>query len=102
MYKVGDLALWRDAPTCSSEKGVNRKLLSKYGGPYRAAKVLGHDWYRIASVKGLRGYKRFEATVAVDSLRRYHSTMQGGDQSDSESDEGAVTDRQDLINLLES
>ena len=51
-YQVGDLVLWRDASTCSGEKGVNRKLLNKYGGPYRIAKVIGNDRYKITTVKG--------------------------------------------------
>ena len=52
-YQVGDLVLWRDASTCSGEKGVNRKLLNKYGGPYRIAKVLCNDRYKI-TLKWLR------------------------------------------------
>ena len=100
-YKVGDLVLWRNAPTCSGDSGVNRKLLSKYGGPYRVARVLGNDRYRIASVKGLRGYKSFEATVAADALRRYHSSGTGLEGDAEESDDGAAVDRQDLIDLLE-
>ena len=50
-YQVGDLVLWRDASTGSGEKGINKKLLNKYGGPYRIAKVLGSDRYKITTVK---------------------------------------------------
>ena len=57
-YQVDDLVLWRDASTCSGEKGVYRKLLNKYGGSYRIAKVLGNDRYKITTIKGLRGYKK--------------------------------------------
>ena len=42
-YQMGDLVLCRDASTCSSEKGMNRKLLNKYGSPYRIVMVLGND-----------------------------------------------------------
>ena len=56
-YQVGDLVLWRDGSTCSGEKGVHGKLLNKYGGPYRIAKVLGNDRYKRTTVKWLRGYK---------------------------------------------
>lgn len=102
-YQVGDLVLWREANTCSGEKGVNRKLLNKYGGPYRVSKVLGNDRYQLSAVKGMRGYRNFSATVAVDSLRRYHSTVPGEEAGEpGDNGDEAVTDRQDLIDLLES
>lgn len=103
-YKMGELVLWKGGATCSNEKGVNRKLIQRYSGPYRVSKVMENDRYKIASVKGARGYKNFEATAAVDSLRRYMGVMQrdkllNGDSSEDEL--GEVTDRQDLIDLLE-
>ena len=83
---------------------MNRKLLNKYGGSYRIAKVLGNDRYMVTTVKGLRGYKNFDATVAVDSLRRYHSTVPGDEHCDygQGDNEETMIDRQDLIDLLET
>ena len=77
---------------------MNRKLLNKYGGPYRIAKMLVNDRYKVTTVKGLRGYKNFHATVAVDSLKRYLSTVPGDEHCDNEE---AVKDRQGLIDLLD-
>lgn len=74
-YKVGDLVLWRQAGTCSGEKDVNRKMINKFDGLYKVAKALANDRYVIMAVKGVRGYKTFKAVVAVDSLRRYYSSM---------------------------
>ena len=83
---------------------MNRKLLNKYGGPDWIAKVLGNHRYKITTVKGLRDYKNFDATVAFDSLRRYHSTVPGDEQCDhgQGDNEEAIIDRQDLIDLLET
>ena len=44
-YQVGDFVF--------GEEGVIRKLLNKYGGPYRIAKVLGSDRYKITTVNGM-------------------------------------------------
>lgn len=63
--------------------------------------MLGNDRYEIATVKGLKGYKNFTATVAVDSLRLYTSSV-SGDNSEYDSGSGEPMDRQDLIDLLES
>lgn len=76
-YQVNDLVLWRNASTVVSGRGVNRKLTNKYDGPYRISRVMGNDRYVIVSLKGMRGYKRFSATVAADSLRRYVSSARG-------------------------
>ena len=83
---------------------MNRKPLNKYGGPYRIAKVIGNDRYKITTVKGLRAYKNFDATIAVDSLRRYHNTVPGDEHCDYRQgdNEEAIIDRQYLINLLEA
>lgn len=54
----------------SDEKGVNRKLVNKYNGPYKVLKALGNDRYKIGTVKGVRGYKNFMAVASADSLRR--------------------------------
>ncbi|KAJ8920492.1 hypothetical protein NQ315_005361 [Exocentrus adspersus] len=82
-YKKGDLVLWRDGFSCS-ETGVSRKLDPRYSGPYTVVRALGNDRYEIRSIKGLRGYKKFETVVAADSLRRYCSTP-GASSSDTDS-----------------
>ena len=64
--------------------------------------MLGNDRYKI-TVKGQRAYNNFDATVAVDSLRRYHSTVPGMDTDYGQGgNEEAIIDRQDLIDLLEA
>ena len=67
------------------------------------AKVLGNNQYKITTVKGLRGYKNFDATIAIDSLRHYHNTVPGNEHCDDGygDNEEAAIDRQDLIDLLE-
>lgn len=84
---------------------MNRKIITKYDGPYRRAKVLGNDRYVIIAVKGMRGYKTFKAVVALYSLRRYNNNVPGECEGDGDVDEesdGECTDRQNLIHLLES
>lgn len=97
VYKKGDLVLWKNLKSCS-ETGVNKKLDSSYAGPYKIFKVLGHDRYMIASVKGFRGYKHFSTVVAADSLRPYI----GAAGSISDPDNDSEMDTEDLIDLLES
>lgn len=82
--------LWRDANSCS-QTGVSKKLDSRYSGPYVIAKVLGNDRYKIRSIKGLKGYKKFETVVASDSLRQYNSTP-GASSSDSSSEDESVNE----------
>lgn len=72
-YKIGDLILWKNAATSKAGVGVGHKLANKFDGPYRISKALANDRYLIEAIKGVRGYKRFQAIVAVDSLRRFHS-----------------------------
>lgn len=97
VYKKGDLVLWKNFKTCN-ESGVNKKLDASYAGPYRVFKVLDHDRYIIQSVKGFRGYKHFQTTVAVDSLRPYLSAVGSASEPDNDSE----LDTEDLIDLLES
>nr|CAI5851234.1 unnamed protein product [Callosobruchus analis] len=74
-YKVGDLVLWSNAATLKAGEGHSHKLVNKFDGPYRVSKHLGNNRYVIEAKKGDKGYKRFKALVAVDSLRRYHGGM---------------------------
>ncbi|CAH1990254.1 unnamed protein product [Acanthoscelides obtectus] len=93
-YSKDDLVLWSGANT--NKKEVSRKVgYQKFGGPYKIKKVLGNDRYEITSLEGLKGYKRFRAIVAADSLREW----KGGviDISEIESE---VNSTDELIDLL--
>lgn len=98
IYKKGDYVLWRQAPTTSGNK-VNSKLDDLYSGPYVIIKELGNDRYKLRSVKGLRGYKKFTGLVSADSLRPYRSIAC---MSDSASTEDEQLETEDLVDLLES
>ncbi|KAG6452699.1 hypothetical protein O3G_MSEX007747 [Manduca sexta] len=81
-YKIGDLVLWKGAQ--GKNKESVRKLKEKFSGPYKIKKVLGNDRYLIVSIKGLKGYKNYQATVASDALRRFVEDN-GSDTDSSES-----------------
>lgn len=95
IYEVGDLVLWRGAQDKS--KDSVRKLKEKYSGPYKIKKSLGNDRYIIVSIKGLKGYKKYQATVASDALRPFGIN----EESDSEAGESQVDSTEELIDLLE-
>lgn len=91
-YRKGELVLWRDGRS-GDVKGVNRKLMTKFTGPYVVEKVFEGDRYRIRSVKGMRGYKNFRTLVAVDSLRPLQrSTWQDDSSSSDDSDNTPLID----------
>ncbi|KAJ8911545.1 hypothetical protein NQ315_012798 [Exocentrus adspersus] len=87
-YKAGELVLWRDAAAQKAGMEISHKLANKFDGPYQVCKVLPNDRYIIGAIKGVRGYKRFTALVAVDSLRRYHSVNEVDYDSNPDSDSG--------------
>lgn len=94
-YNKGDLILWAGANT--NDKNISRKVgYYKFGGPYKISNVLGNDRYEIESIEGIKGYKRFKATVAVDSLRSWKGGVLELTESDSD-----VDSTDDLIDLLE-
>ncbi|CAH2239027.1 jg23585 [Pararge aegeria aegeria] len=97
IYKLGDLVLWKGAQ--ANSKDAVRKLKEKFSGPYKVIKVLGNDRYIISSIKGMKGYKKYTATVASDSMRRFISEEKG--QSSSETDESQADSTEELIDLLE-
>ncbi|KAJ4438324.1 hypothetical protein ANN_14266 [Periplaneta americana] len=70
---------------------------------FRNSTVLGNDRYQMSVVKGMRGYK-FSAIVTVNLLRQYHSTAPADEEGEpgENCDQDTVTDRQDLIDLIES
>lgn len=62
-------------------------------------KELGNDQYKLRSIKGLRGYKKFTGLVSGDSLRPYRSVAS---MSDSASSVDEQLETEDLVDLLES
>lgn len=99
-YTIGQLVLWKGGVQKDSV-GVSKKLGNRYSGPYKVTGA-NHaiDRYTICSLKGMRGYRKFNANVAGDTLRPYQSTLD--DENDSTDSEGKQIDRDDLIDLLES
>lgn len=93
-YNVNDLVLWSGAGV--EKKETNRKTGIRFGGPYKIKKVLGNDRYKIASLKGLKGYKKYTATVSVEQLRPFVGGITDSDNSDSD-----VNSTDELIDLLE-
>ncbi|CAH1976055.1 unnamed protein product [Acanthoscelides obtectus] len=67
-----------------------------FGGPYKIKTVLGTDIYEIKSLDGLKGYKRFRAIVAADSLREWKGGVVDITESESE-----INSTDELIDLLE-
>lgn len=97
VYKNGDLVLWKGAQ--DKNKDVVRKLKEKYSGPYKIKKALGNDRYIITSIKGLKGYKKYQAVVASDAVRKFNGANEETD--DSETNESEVDSTEELIDLLE-
>lgn len=96
-YSVGQLVLWKGGITRESTN-VTRKLNGLYTGPYKVCKAEHSlDRYTICSIKGMKGYRKFSATVRGEVLRPYNSSI----PDDSSSSDREV-DRDDLIDLLES
>lgn len=94
-YEVGDLVLWSGAD--KNDKKISRKVgYYKFGGPYKVFKTIGNDRYEIVAIEGMKGYKRFKAAVAGDTLRKY----KGGIVEETESD-SSVDSTDELIDLLE-
>lgn len=96
-YNVGDLVLWRGAKKDS--KDVSRKTGVKYGGPYKVSKVFENDRYEIVALKGLKGYQRYSAVVAADTIREFKS---GAITESDTSSDSEINSTDELIDLLES
>lgn len=98
-YAVGQLVLWKDGTARDPSVKVVRKLSGLYTGPYKICSV-DHslDRYTIASIKGMKGYKKFNAVVSGEALRPYKPTVSDDESSSSDHE----VDRDDLIDLLES
>ncbi|XP_066258249.1 uncharacterized protein [Euwallacea similis] len=96
-YIVDDLVLWRGAKKDS--KVASRKTGVKYGGPYKISKVLENDRYEIVSLKGIKGYPRYSAVVAANTIRGYKS---GAIPESDTSSDSEVNSTDELIDLLES
>ncbi|CAH1994739.1 unnamed protein product [Acanthoscelides obtectus] len=83
-------------PSTSGQLTFRKVGYQKFGGPYKIKKVLGNDRYEITSLEGLKGYKRFRAIVAADSLREWKGGVVDITESESE-----VNSTDELIDLLE-
>lgn len=98
-YNVGQLVLWKGGLSRDTTAKVTRKLDGLYTGPYKVSKANQLlNRYTIASIKGMKGYRRFSAVVTGESLRPYRTTLSDDDTSGSDHE----VDRDDLIDLLES
>ncbi|CAK1597154.1 unnamed protein product [Parnassius mnemosyne] len=98
-YKIGDLVLWKGGVSRDTTAKVTKKLNSSYTGPYKVCRAeQSLDRYKISSIMGMKGYRRFSAVVSGESLRPYKSTLSDDDSSSSDRE----VDRDDLIDLLES
>lgn len=98
-YAVGQFVLWKGGIARDPTAKVARKLSDQYTGPYKVCSA-DHslDRYTITSIKGMKGYKRFNAVVSGEVLRPYKPTVSDDDTSGSDHE----VDRDDLIDLLES
>lgn len=96
-YNIGDLVLWRGAK--KDPKDASRKTGVKYGGPYKISKVFENDRYEIVALKGMKGYRRYSAVVAADTIRKFKSGAIIESDTSSDSD---VNSTDELIDLLES
>jgi hypothetical protein len=68
LYQEGDLVLIRISSTPTT--GSSQKLLPKWRGPFRVAKVLGNDRYEVKDIPGTgRSRLRYSGVAAVDNMR---------------------------------
>lgn len=95
-YKPNELVLWSEG-SAKKNKDTNRKTGMRFGGPYKINKVLGNDRYEIVAMKGIKGYKKYKATVSAQQLKTFVEGISSSENSDSETNS---TD--DLIDLLEA
>jgi transposase InsO family protein len=67
LYQEGDLVLIRISSTPAT--GSSQKLLPKWRGPFRVAKVLGNDRYEVKDIPGTgRSRLRYSVVAAVDNM----------------------------------
>jgi hypothetical protein len=68
LYQEGDLVLIRISSTPAT--GSSQKLLPKWRGPFRVAKVLGNDRYEVKDIPGTgRSRLRYSGVAAGDNMR---------------------------------
>ncbi|KAJ2942408.1 hypothetical protein O0L34_g16012 [Tuta absoluta] len=67
-YQLGDLV--KIVKVAFQNNGKSTKLMPTYEGPYRIAKVLGNDRYKLAPIAGYEGMKnKKKTTVASDRIQ---------------------------------
>lgn len=84
-FSIGDLvSIKRDTPS----DGKSKKLVVKYQGPYRVAKVLPNDRYLIEDTPLTRkkGKRRYENIIAIDKIKPWLSFDKNFASSESEID----------------
>jgi transposase InsO family protein len=68
LYQEDDLVLIRISSTPAT--GSSQKLLPKWRGPFRVAKVLGNDRYEVKDIPGTGRLRlRYSVVAAVDNMR---------------------------------
>lgn len=103
VYKEGDLV--KITRTNFYNKGSSTKLLSKFIGPYKIAKVLGNDRYKLIDIPGFNHKKRFfETVVAADRIRPWiniKALSSDYDNNSTCSSESSGSDSDDDVPLSE-
>lgn len=97
-YKVGELV--KITKISFRNKGKSTKLLPKFIGPYKVAKVLGNDRYEISTIPGFKQSRLYETVVASDRMRPWINVKAldvHNNSSDSDSD-NVTTDNVEAVN----
>lgn len=68
-YVLGDLVLVQKQ---LNNPGESNKLLSRYSGPYRVTRVLGHDRYEVSSIEG-HSRRKYHNVFAADKMKPWIS-----------------------------
>ncbi|CAK9799801.1 hypothetical protein ANTQUA_LOCUS2235 [Anthophora quadrimaculata] len=69
VYKEGDYVMIGNTDTTA---GVNKKLISKFRGPYQIKKVLERDHYIVGDIDGFQVTQRpYNSIVASDNMKPY-------------------------------
>lgn len=92
-YNKGDLV--KVTKTAFNNNGKSTKLMPVYEGPYRVAKILGNDRYKLAPIPGFEGMRnKRKTTVASDRMQPWiHvSALEMEGNSDDENEVGTVND----------
>lgn len=85
-YKIGDFVMLKNVVT---EAGINHKLLPKFKGPYKIAKILGNDRYKVTDIPGFQVSRcKFEGVFPAFHMRPWMQTNNTDETNDKLSDSG--------------